>query len=70
MKTKAEITRLETEAVFKARMAADSVHNIKVQEDAARKLSRQRRYTFAGVGGVLLLIVVAFFIAKERKKSD
>ena len=63
---KAEIARMETQA----RVTADSLQNIKVQEEAAQKLIRQRRYTFAGVGGVLLLIVVAFFIAKERKKSD
>ncbi|MCB0697092.1 MAG: tetratricopeptide repeat protein [Chitinophagaceae bacterium] len=64
------IARMEIQSEYEKQMLADSLKNARTQELAEQKLSRQRRYTFTGVGGILLLIFIAFFIAKERRKSD
>lgn len=65
-----KFTRLEVTAEYEKVQLADSLKNAEAKKLAAAKLKRQRNYTYAGIGGVLLLLGFSFFIVKERKKSD
>lgn len=65
-----KFTRLEVTAEYEKVQLADSLKNVAARNLAAAKLKRQRNYTYAGIGGVLLLVGFSFFIFKERRKSD
>ncbi|MBS1772030.1 MAG: tetratricopeptide repeat protein [Bacteroidetes bacterium] len=65
-----KITRLEVTAEYEKVQLADSLKNAEAKKQAAAKLRRQRNYTYASIGGVLLLLGFSFFIIKERRKSD
>lgn len=65
-----KFTRLEVAAEYEKVQLADSLKNAEAKRQAAAKLQRQRNYTYAGIGGVLLLLGFSFFIIKERKKAD
>lgn len=55
---------------FNEQQKIDSLQNVQEQQLAAAKLKRQKTYTYSGIGVALVLMLLAFFIAKERKKSD
>lgn len=65
-----QVARLEVKAVYEKKQLADSIQNADAQKLAAVKLNRQKTFTYSGIAVAIILSVLAFFIAKERKKSD
>ena len=65
-----KITRFEVQSEYEKQMFADSLKNDEERKGAARKLQKQRMFTYSGIAVALVLIVFSFFIVKERKKSD
>ncbi len=62
---------------FYKKQVADSVRNAEAQKVAAVKLQKQRTLTYAGLAGVVALLLFIFFIgksnrllAKEKQKSE
>jgi len=65
-----KIAKLEVQAEYEKKQLADSIQNAEAQKLAAVKLQRQKTFTYSGIGVAVILAVLAFSIAKERKKSD
>jgi adenylate cyclase len=65
-----KLTQTEMQYEFDKKEAVAKAEQDKKNALAKVKLQRQQTYTYAGIGGVLLLLGFSFFIVKERKKSD
>lgn len=64
------IAGLEAKANYDRKYIADSIQNAEAQKLTAVKLQRQKTFTYSGIGVAIILSILAFFIAKERKKAD
>ncbi len=67
---KEEILKMAMKNEYDRQRLADSLQNVEAKKIAAIKLQRQKTFTYSGIGVALVLSVLAFSIAKERKKSD
>jgi len=55
---------------IRKQMENDSLNNVHGRQVMELKLKQQRNFTYLGIGGILLLLGVSFFIMKERAKSE
>ncbi len=79
-----KLTQASMQYEFDKKQLADSLKNAQVRKLAAAKLEKQKAYTFMGLGGVLLLLILSYviyrsykgqkkstqIIAAEKQKSD
>jgi len=75
-----EVVRMEVEARFEREQLADSVRaadleKIRLIEDQKQteinkaQLARQQTYTYAGIGGFVLILIIAFILKRNNSKQ-
>lgn len=63
-----KIARIEVKAEYEKKQLADSIQNVEAQKLADVKLSRQKTFTYGGIGAAILLLAFSVFVFRNNKK--